>query len=272
MAMANSLRPNSPPAYILVGVKNDGTIVGVPPASHVDDAALHQKVRSLLNRTPSFSYTFLDVDGMSVGVYEIRGGGRPFFALCDSVPSLRRHVASYRNGSSTDDASPTMILEWAREDDPEGHRLRSLEIRKLEAEARVHGRLRSTSTGVGPDAVEVALVIENGGRSGFWIETCEWVAEWNDRFRAELAKAGAVLPEGYEPPRGEVRLDAGFVPPGGKIDFKFRWSRAEALAHIEAAKLGLPGFGGNWADYHFVVPCRGELGTEDVLRWTTRMQ
>lgn len=271
MAMANVLRPNSPPAYILVGVKNDGTIVGVPAASHLDDAVLHQKVRNLLNQTPLFSYGPVDVDGMSVGVFEIRGGGRPYFSLVDAAPSLRRHAALYRNGSSTDEASPTMILEWAREDDPDAHRLRSLEIRKLEAEARVHGRLRSNATSAGPDAVEIKLFIENIGRSGFWIETCEWTASWNERFEAEMTKANVALPDGYQAPGGLIQLDAGLVAPGGKLDFKFRWTRAEALAHMNGAKLGVPGFSGNWADYHFVVPCCGELGGAEDLRWTARL-
>lgn len=112
-----------------------------------------------------------------------------------------------------------MILEWAREDDPDAQRLRTLEIRKLEAVARVHGRLRSVSTSAGADRVEISLVIENVGRSGFWVDKCRWTAEWNERFGAELAKVARVLPEDYEPPSGLLQLDAGLVPAGGKVDF-----------------------------------------------------
>lgn len=50
MAMANVLRADSEPAYIITGVTNTipHTIQGVPPNSHVDDATLHQKVQGLL--------------------------------------------------------------------------------------------------------------------------------------------------------------------------------------------------------------------------------
>ena len=273
MALGNMLRPNSEPAYILTGVQNDGTIVGVPPASHYDDAILHQKVQGALNRTPVFAYAPVEVDGMSIGVYEIRGGARPYFPLRDAPPSLRRHVAMYRNGTATEEASPTMILEWAREDDPDAHRMRALELRKLEAEARVHGRMRHVSVNTNGNDVVIKLLVENRGRSGFWIERCDWRAEWNDQFREALTKAGvADLPIGYVPPGDTLPLNHNeIVQPGGKpTEIDFRWTRAEALGHITAAGIGVPGFSGNWAAYHFEVLCRGELSGEAVLSWTVR--
>ena len=117
MALANVLGPSASPAYILIGVGHDGAIVGIPRASHLEDASLHQKVKDLLNKVPRFSYRSIDVDGRSVGVYEISAGGRPYFPLKDATPSLQKHVAKYRDGNTTETASPSMVLEWHREDD-----------------------------------------------------------------------------------------------------------------------------------------------------------
>jgi Putative DNA-binding domain len=117
MALANVLGPSASPAYILIGVQHDGTIVGVPPASHLDNAALRQKVKELLNKVPQFSYRTVEVDGLSVGVYEIMPGGRPYFPLRDAEPALQKHVAKYRDGTATETVSPSMVLEWHREDD-----------------------------------------------------------------------------------------------------------------------------------------------------------
>src|SRR5262245_55718199 len=69
MAIANSLGPAHAPGYILIGVEEvdpekTGRVVGVDPNSHLNDADLHQKVLFLLNRTPNFSYTVVEVDGL----------------------------------------------------------------------------------------------------------------------------------------------------------------------------------------------------------------
>ncbi len=117
MALANVLGPSASPAYILIGVRSDGTIVGVPPASHLDEGSLRQRVKDLLNKVPRFSYGPIEVDGLSVGVYEISPGGRPYFPLKDAAPSLEKHVAKHRDGTATETASPSMVLEWSREDD-----------------------------------------------------------------------------------------------------------------------------------------------------------
>jgi len=116
MAMANSLPTGASSAYILLGVDDDGSIVGLP--AHLDDAGWHVKVKHSLNRTPTFSYTSVDVGGASVGVVEIASGGRPFFPIRDAPP-LVRHAALVRDGTSTDVASPAQILEWARLDETE---------------------------------------------------------------------------------------------------------------------------------------------------------
>lgn len=83
MAMANALGPRGGNAHILIGVQelsdHSGQVVGVAPSDHLDDASMHQKVQGLLNRVPDFSYVQVEVDGASVGVFEVRPGRRPIF-------------------------------------------------------------------------------------------------------------------------------------------------------------------------------------------------
>lgn len=265
MAFANCLRPNSEPAYMLVGVDNQGALVGVPAAGLLDDAQLHQKAQHALNRTPDFSFTSILVGSVTIGVYEIRGGGRPYFPLRDAGTVLRRHVALYRNGSSTDSASPTMILEWAREDDPDAHRLRSLELRRLEAESVVHGRLRSSSVSPSGDALHVNLELENRGRAAFWVESCQWQMEWNENFQKVLAARGITVPPGYQAPRGVIEIERDLIQSGITLRFVFRLPTKDALKHFQDTGIALTGFGADWANYHFSVPCRGEMGGGDVL-------
>jgi predicted HTH transcriptional regulator len=83
MAMANSLGPLAQGAYILIGVEEvlpekTGRIVGVQPETHPDDGDLHEVVKNYLNATPTFSYQVVEVDGLSVGVVEIKPGARPY--------------------------------------------------------------------------------------------------------------------------------------------------------------------------------------------------
>lgn len=258
MALANVLGPSSSPAYILIGVQNDGSIVGIPSASHLDDAALHQKVKSLLNRTPQFLYGPVDVDGLSVGVYEISPGGRPYFPLKDAAPSLQKHVAKFRDGTSTETASPAMVLEWHREDDPVGHRLAALELQKREAEAVVHGELRNHSMSTGPEGVTITMIIENTGRSGFYIDSIAWHAEW------VVGPGPQHQPAGYIPPGGPIEtLRSGIVPPGGKEGFTLSWT---ALEYFRKNDLHIDGFNSRWFAYHFEVQCHTDLGGVGTLR------
>jgi hypothetical protein len=121
MAIANGLASGSAPGYILIGVdeKTDGTgeVIGVDVSKHLDDASMQQKVSSLLNRMPRFSYATALVDGKSVGAFEIHPGGRPFYPLRDQGRQLTRFQALIRNGSSTDVAAPDQVLAWAHEDE-----------------------------------------------------------------------------------------------------------------------------------------------------------
>jgi predicted HTH transcriptional regulator len=120
MAMANSLR-NGESGYLLFGVAEDpvehfGIIKGFTAPDWATDSNLQQKVRSLLNRLPTFSWSQVSVDGCLVGVIEICGGKRPFFPLKDGK-NIKRYVTLHRVGSSTDVASPDEIIAWVREDE-----------------------------------------------------------------------------------------------------------------------------------------------------------
>jgi hypothetical protein len=272
MAMANILNPLSLPAYILVGVNNNKNIVGIKTA-HVDDADLHQKVSSILNKAPDFTYGAVEVDGKSIGVYEIRYSKRPFYPTRDAG-SLHENVAQYRDGSSTKQATPDMIVEWAREDDPEAQEVKSLELQKLRAEARVRGQLVSTSIVGVAEYTEITLEVRNFGQCGFTIAAPRWEVEWTDRAREAAERAGRAfgIPDGYVPAGGEVPVtDADtFLGAGATRTLRFKWTYAEAVDHIQRSGLALAGFISNWVMYHCSVLCHGERGGEETLRVTVR--
>jgi hypothetical protein len=283
MAMANLLGPSSEPAYILVGVEQGtGRIAGI--AHHQDDAALHQKVQPHLNRMPDFVYGPVDVDGVTVGVYEIRPGGRPFFPLRDgvslkdgrNVTVLRKNNALVRVGTSTDVASPTEIIEWSREDDPARLELHTHALVKARAEKAVLGHATVASMSTGTNDVEIHIDVENTGRSAFAVESLCWEGEWLPRFFAGTATPnasgyqGTELPTGYRPPQGDLPMDKGFIYPGRRMSFFFKWTRLEALEHFTESGLVVNGFIGNWAAYHFSLRCRSDLGGTSELRCTAR--
>ena len=123
MAIANGLSLVSPPGYILIGVDLEpdqtGRLVGIDPTKHLDDASMHEKVKFTLNQSPSFLYAPIEIDGLSVGVFEIYQGGRPYYPLKNQGTrhKLTRFEARIRVGSSTDVASPEQIQSWVREDE-----------------------------------------------------------------------------------------------------------------------------------------------------------
>jgi hypothetical protein len=208
----------------------------------------------------------MNVDGYSVGVYEIRPGGRPYFPLKDASPSLQRHVARYRDGTTTEVASPSMINEWHLEDDPIAHRVRTLELLKLEAEAQLSGHM--SVVGVrsdGAEGVVITIAIENTGRSGLFIDSIAWHAEW-------LVGPGSnPRPPDYVPPHGNVespRRD--LLPPAGKTAFPFKWARDAALQHFRDSNLRVEGFTSQWFAFHFEVQCHTDLGGVGVLRYVVK--
>ena len=166
MALCNALSPGQAPAYILVGVEElddrTGRIVGVDPGAHEDDASLQEAVKSRLVRPPSFSYFPVEVDGLSVGVLEVRPGGRPVFPSRDKG-TLKRNVPLVRRGTATDIASPDEVIDWAREDDPERQRIATLELQAREADARPNVAFDYRSRKRSPKLNSGSLTLENVG-------------------------------------------------------------------------------------------------------------
>ncbi len=181
MAMANALSPGTGPAYILIGVDVDadqlGVLVGIDPAEHLDDAIMHEKVKQILNRCPQFHYFPVEVDGMSIGVYEIRPGLRPIYPLRSqgNRHRLNRFEARVRLGSSTDVASPDQIQSWWREDEPEAAELRRAELEVKEAQLVVKSAATLTSasfsrdTDTGTDVIYHSVAVQNLAECRFTI-------------------------------------------------------------------------------------------------------
>lgn len=280
MAMANALGPGAAPAHILIGVEDDGTIVGIPASSHLDDASLHQKVRDFFVRPPVFEYTSVDVDGCSIGVYTIQPGGRPHFPLRESSPSLRKHVAMYRDGTATEVASPHMILDWDREDDPIRHEQRILELRRLEfeikkqeAQARVQVRFSRSGFNHDADRTLISLILHNDGQCGIFIDSLQWSIAWSPDFLSAIERANFVFPEHYSPPHGEVSFDDQFVRSQGRWDYNHIWSRSDRIKHFDQYGMqgivGVVGYRVEWEQVRFEVICRSELGGHATLSCST---
>jgi len=267
MNMVNAFGPTAEPAYILLGVDDDGTIVGLA-TPHQDDADLHQRVDALLIRRPRFTYGAVEVDGLSVGVYEIRPGGRPMYPRRDSG-TLRKDVALVRNGTSSVVATPDEIQGWAREDDPARHQLQQLELAKAAAEARPHAALSVDNMENGGDGAKVSIAIENTGRSGFFIDAAEWRGEWNQSaLRSGLAEAQ--FGTDYLPPSGNIETPRGLIPPGKRLRLEFRFTRAQAFDHFKAFDVRYSGYNGSWLAYHVSVQCRTDLGGSETFSCTAR--
>jgi hypothetical protein len=273
-AMANALARGAASAHILIGVreKADGTgeLVGVPYGSHFDDATLHQKVRNILNRAPDFSYESLDVNGLSVGVFEIRAGGRPIYAVRDNPP-LKRNCAVVRDGSSTDVASPDQILEWGREDDPETRALRVLELQKARAKvtpkAIIYPKGRKLlSSG---DLLMLSVTVENHGEVDFTVSRAR--SEWRptDLLIQKLAGAGQDAIAKTAALRWNVEVEAGqFVPVGDAIEL---YGKLKCSAFAEALKdRGLPTlrFEAEWFAAHFTIDCEATTGNTTTVEAT----
>jgi hypothetical protein len=266
MAMANILGPSAAPAYILIGVENDGSIVGINPASHIDDAALHQKVRDLLNKTPRFTYSSTEIDEKSIGVYEILPNGRPFFPLRDSAP-LMKFVPMYRPGTNTERASPTMVLDWYHEDNATTLKIQSLELDKLEAERAVHATIAMTHKQLDGDTGTILWQIRNTGRSGFVIRSSTWRLEWPEDYLHGLVDANTgERPESCLPPSGLLQTaHSGRLPPLEQATLRLDLSRKHIYEHIKKQGIRIMAFELKWATYHCEIHCKSDLGGEGVV-------
>jgi len=264
MAMANALSPGGGNAYILIGVKeradHSGEIVGVAPAAHLDDASMHQKVHPHLNRTPDFSYVQVDVSGLSVGVFEVRPGGRPIYPTVTKGP-LARGVARYRDGSSTppDGAWPNRIIEWFQED--HANLLREAEVEAL----RVQTAVRPVIVGGSVSGGSWEFLVKNGGMVPFTVQAA----------RAEVLPTAQVWREnGAEPPaevpRVEMRVTGiGREPmhPGGpgaksRVEFDAVALTRQLLGRADVRSLP------QWYDVEIRVEVEGPTGRRS---WTTTL-
>lgn len=264
MAMVNALGPTAEPAYILVGVEDDGTIVGVttPP---IPDANLRARLEHYLIRRPHLTHGRVDVDGLAVGVYEIRPGGRPMYPKRDSG-TLAQSVAKVRSGSATVTATPDEIQGWLREDDPVRFELQRHELVRSLAEAQPQASIGIYTMQSSSEGAYADFTIVNTGRSPFTIVSARWRGEW-------LPRAAFNPPDGpgvsyddagpnYEPPGGPIEPPAGFMPPNDTARVHVRFTRDQAIDHLQRAGLRHAGWVGNWLAYHLEVTCRTDLGGE----------
>lgn len=130
LAIANSLTSGQE-AFILVGVTDDGEIVGCE-SPLLNDADYQGKVAPWVNRPPSFTFSVVDVDDMKVGVFAVRPGQRPFFTHKDSrgeKEALHKYAPYYRVGSSNRIADPDQVVGWVDQDRGQSTRLPTLELR-----------------------------------------------------------------------------------------------------------------------------------------------
>jgi len=251
-AIANALRATSTErGYILFGVseRSDGSgeIVGLQNERWITDANLHQKVSSLLNRCPDFSWRCVELDGIRVGVIEIVPGGRPFFPLRDKG-TLRRHVSLIRVGSSTDIASPDQILEWARDDQRDA--AQALELRKLEAEITPRGALLPGTRFVGGgNDLTLEFYLSNEGLGA--IELTFASASWGfhqDVLCAGLKDLGVTSFEVPPPQAGQVLFRQQMLRPKDtcplhfimtldEVERRFRALNVDAAHALEAGGL-----------------------------------
>jgi Putative DNA-binding domain len=199
MAMANILGPSAR-AHILLGVRErpDGTgeIIG-GDVGRLGDAEFQQKVKMLFNRVPRFTFGSIQVDGKSVGVFEIEGTGhRPFYPLRDAGV-LKRFVPLKRVGTSTDVASPDEVLEWKREDQPSAQPWH--ELRRIPADARVRVLARYGPVGARPMAPDGASLFGLFKGIDESQSTCTFLMEGDRRqLHIPLQKVGLVWIEGLE--------------------------------------------------------------------------
>lgn len=251
MAMANALGVGAERAYILIGVVENpdrtGRVVGVPAESHPDDAVVQQKAGSVLNKVPGFTYVPVDVDGVSVGVVEIRAGGRPYYPTTDAPP-LRRNVAYVRVGTSTDEASPAAVYSWAEEDDSIGREARRLQA--VEARANLLGILDLRPAGGGGDGATYCVSVTNvGGRALTLLDAYVlWESPGATPEEAvRVVKRQRILP-------GDLTVLEPNVP----------WFPQARLGHDEAKALGSGSSGASAFQARFVVECRNEATGEAV--------
>jgi hypothetical protein len=242
MAIANNLSAGMT-GYILVGVENDGNIVGVR-TRHLDDAALHQKIPGLLNRPPRFLYQAVDIDGLSVGVYTIEHAPRTFFPIRSSPP-LEAHVALYRLGTSTAKASPDQIVDWWRADNSLEVKRQELQLQQLEADLALRATLDIDSPRADATKLHLVVTVRNLGARTIDVVRTRYQIIWTQTARSKLGEGG--LPLGFTPYFEEtVGKPNQSILPREQRHFEFEWDRVDALAQLVNAGGSIEGWRGEW--------------------------
>lgn len=235
IAMANLLDPDSDPAYILIGVREEsdgtGTIVGFTHEPWMTDANLQQKVRSQLNRVPQFAFGLLEVDGVTVAVVEVSPGGRPFYGLRDNG-NLKRNHAHIRVGSGTDLASPDQIVGWVERDGKLKHK--QLEVEKLEAEQALRGRLVRASSSISSGTRRCKFDIHNDGSAVFIprLVTCAWHVDEEAVFKW-LSQRGVRLLRPVEPYVDRSKsITQSAVRPGAPVSWEVVYQNGDLVKSL----------------------------------------
>jgi hypothetical protein len=273
MAVANSLGPGSACGYILIGVEEEpdqtGRLTGIDVSKHLDDAAMHEKVKFLLNRCPDFQYAAIDVEGHSVGVFEIRPGGRPYYPLKTrgARHKLSRFEARIRVGSFTDVASPEQIQAWAREDDAESRELRRIDLELREAQLVVRpavsilGASYREDQNFGNDEIVNTVAVHNVGEARFHVASAVQTWTLTDAFYA-----AANAPIGRRAPEPLIirRPPAAPVPVGPALwsSFEVSLSAVDLGEYIQSAcGIGIASTQWyEWVEGSITVECSGATG------------
>ena len=208
--MANALAINSEPGHVLVGVEQveadrTGRIVGVDPSTLLNEADYRQKLATYLNRVPEFSLHVVPIDGVTLAVFEVRPGKRPYYAIKESPP-LRKPVAYVRDGESVEPATPTQIVDWAHEDGRLAADEAALRARMAIILHEKPGGATVTNEG---DHVLLAAHLENLGEHPFHLTEARATWSYTDQMREV---AGAALRE--ETGVARVVLGARYSAPG----------------------------------------------------------
>lgn len=121
LAMANAWGDG--PSYIVLGVSDNGQVLGLKPEDSVDDSRVQQFIQSKLNTVLQFSYRELAYKGVSLGLITIPAQQRPFYSM-RNIGIVKAFDVLVRRGTSTAVALPDEIASMGRADGRESPKLK----------------------------------------------------------------------------------------------------------------------------------------------------
>lgn len=125
LAMANAWGEG--PGYIVLGVSDDGQLIGLKAEDSVDDSRLQQFIQSKLNAVLQFSYRELIYRGVRLGLITVPAQQRPFYSMAP-FGIVKAHDVLVRRGTSTASARPDEIANMGRADGRASPKLPRLDI------------------------------------------------------------------------------------------------------------------------------------------------